>query len=168
MDCKRLLEDLVAYLDGELNTKLNTQIKEHLNTCPACQKEARLYAKTWGMLDQVPQLTLNPQLIDNIKKSLRPTWLLSWARWYKVAGLTAAAGLIIALSFYFLPDAFKANTPETTLPTKSNQVDNNDSLLDYYTELLAEYEATKDDYININGNDLETLSPYLFVDNGDF
>ncbi len=39
MDCNRCIEDLTAYLDGELNPGDSAQVQSHLKTCPSCSQE---------------------------------------------------------------------------------------------------------------------------------
>ncbi|HZX10468.1 MAG TPA: zf-HC2 domain-containing protein [Acidobacteriota bacterium] len=38
-DCKNIKKDLVAYIYNEIDEQKKSQIQEHLNSCPECQKE---------------------------------------------------------------------------------------------------------------------------------
>ncbi|MFH1227657.1 MAG: zf-HC2 domain-containing protein [Planctomycetota bacterium] len=56
MKCEKVLEELVAFLDGETDRELSGQIRRHLASCPVCSKEARLLAKTGDLLAGFPDL----------------------------------------------------------------------------------------------------------------
>lgn len=43
MDCNRCIEDLTAYLDGELGPAESAQVQSHLKGCPSCSNELRSF-----------------------------------------------------------------------------------------------------------------------------
>ncbi len=43
MDCKRCVEDLTAYLDGELGPEASAQVQSHLESCSSCSEEFRSF-----------------------------------------------------------------------------------------------------------------------------
>ena len=113
MECKEVLENLVAFLDGELDKDLNAQISRHMESCNLCTKEARLLSKTWHILDKFPELEPNEKIIRQIQEKVRainnqkPDLLLWRWRWVRIAVLSTAAGLIITLGIHFMVTGLK-------------------------------------------------------------
>lgn len=113
MECKEVLENLVAFLDGELDKDLNAQISRHMESCNLCTKEARLLSKTWHILDKFPELEPNEKVIRQIQEKVRainnqkPDLLLWRWRWVRIAVLSTAAVLIITLGIHFMVTGLK-------------------------------------------------------------
>ncbi len=52
MKCKRIIRNLPAYLDGELDEKEKQAVSQHLKTCPDCKKELAILSKQDEYLKQ--------------------------------------------------------------------------------------------------------------------
>jgi anti-sigma factor RsiW len=53
-------DDLVAYLDGELDEKSAQQVEARIGTDPAARAEADALRKTWDLLDYLPRPEPSP------------------------------------------------------------------------------------------------------------
>ena len=51
--CATIKQELVAYLDGELEAARTTEIREHVAACAGCRREADEFAAVWNTLDAV-------------------------------------------------------------------------------------------------------------------
>lgn len=51
MECKRVKENLSAFIDNELEGKKRLEIEEHLADCPVCNQEAKLLTQAWNALE---------------------------------------------------------------------------------------------------------------------
>jgi len=97
---------------------LSARIERHLESCPACNKEARLLFKAWNLLDEFPELAPREKIITGVKERLKGIdrekkvlLPVNWG-WQKVAGLAAAAVLIIVFGVCLVTDVFKTAEPE--------------------------------------------------------
>lgn len=53
-------EQLVAYLDGELDTEATRRIEELLGSSPELSQELRQLERTWDLLDRLPKAEIDP------------------------------------------------------------------------------------------------------------
>ncbi len=51
-------EELIAYLDGELDPRTSQQVEERLKSDPAYRQALTLYERSWDMLDQLERATV--------------------------------------------------------------------------------------------------------------
>ncbi|MHC4943665.1 MAG: anti-sigma factor family protein [Planctomycetota bacterium] len=98
MDCKDVIRDLPSLLYGELTEEAARPLDEHLESCPACQKEWERLKKTLSLLDQwkdvdVPLATASAGHAPDEKPypSGYPSWL-------KPLSLAIAACLLVIVT----------------------------------------------------------------------
>lgn len=60
MNCEDIKKLLLTYLEDRLPSFEKTLVKEHLLSCPVCQKEERLLKETWQWLDILEPLPPSP------------------------------------------------------------------------------------------------------------
>ena len=53
---RNLKEDLVAYLDGELDEQASQDIEQTLAQSPAARREVEALARTWKLLRVLPEV----------------------------------------------------------------------------------------------------------------
>jgi anti-sigma factor RsiW len=97
------VEELVAYLDGELDETQAQEVEAQLNVDPAARRDAESLQKAWDLLDHLPRAepspdfasrTLNSIAIQTMARSQKQQF---WSRWWpRVVGLAWAAGILIA------------------------------------------------------------------------
>lgn len=55
-DCNLIREELVAFLDGELDAARTGEVTTHLASCGACERERQALVKAWQNLELLPGL----------------------------------------------------------------------------------------------------------------
>jgi anti-sigma factor RsiW len=69
--CKRVLDDISAYLDGELEQASCRTIEQHCSTCATCSAIVEDLKKTTGLCRQLGVMPLPPAVLDRARASLR-------------------------------------------------------------------------------------------------
>ncbi len=62
MNCQRIQEDFLDYLDGQLPAAEAAQVREHLASCPVCQREWAALQEISLKLDRLPPVAPSPRL----------------------------------------------------------------------------------------------------------
>jgi Putative zinc-finger len=74
LDCSTILEDLVAYVDGEvelLGSEAATRVEAHLAVCPSCQAERDLLVRSWHALDLLDEpVETRPGWLDEVTAAI--------------------------------------------------------------------------------------------------
>ena len=74
MDCKKILQELNLYIDGELEEDLCQQLQAHLRDCDRCRIVLDTTRKTIEIYrDQTP-MDLPVDVRDRLHASLRSRW----------------------------------------------------------------------------------------------
>jgi anti-sigma factor RsiW len=71
MDCKRLLEDLNLYIDGELEQDLCRQLEQHLKGCDRCRIVLDTTRKTINLFCENQLMDLPSEVSDRLHQVLR-------------------------------------------------------------------------------------------------
>ena len=95
-------DDLVAYLDGELDEERSRALEARLSLDPAARAEAESLRKTWELLDYLPRAEPSASFTNRTLEKLavqhttavQPGRLRRWPRW--LAGMAWAAGIVVA------------------------------------------------------------------------
>jgi anti-sigma factor RsiW len=114
-------QNLVAYLDGELDEKQSRHVAELLSRSAAARLELERLQKTWDLLDYLPQpkapRSFTHQTVQRLQ-TVRLTQSIRVRRQRWLGGLSWAAALLAAgsLSFFVMqrqpPDKLPRPTPE--------------------------------------------------------
>lgn len=127
MNCIQCKEYLLEYAEGTLSASLQKQVKEHIDSCPACAQEAALFAQMTDILQDMPEVDLpdgyHTELMQKIQKEAKTVLPFPTAkrRNWKNIGLIAAAVVLIAAAggvqgIQKLRTAQDAVVAETTQP----------------------------------------------------
>ncbi len=71
MNCGDVKQLLSAYLDDELSMEQKKQVREHLDTCADCRREAEQLAEISRLLSQVPQVPLPAGFACRLHEALK-------------------------------------------------------------------------------------------------
>jgi anti-sigma factor RsiW len=101
MNCQRIEQDLVAYLDGRADPARRRQVDEHLLACPACRERALEFRALWSVLDEVPAISPSPafdaavrqRVAAEPRRASRWAWLVPSPR----LGFALTAVLVLAV-----------------------------------------------------------------------
>ena len=163
MECKNVLENLSAYLDGELDENSAQEIRQHMNACLSCRKEAKLYSQTWDLLGKVPDLKPNIESSARIREQVRRLQAGNSRKlhWLKISLLSAAACLVVALVAYIvIPQSNPSDIPAPQVEVNNVNNEEQQIKLEYYKQLLASYQTVNDEAYWC-GETTKTVSPYL-------
>ncbi len=97
--------DLVAYLDGELESSASSALEAKLSRSATARAEAEALRRTWSLLDYLPRAEPSPrfthQTLERLS-ALRPASAVGRRRWRAwVIGAGWAAALLAACSLGF-------------------------------------------------------------------
>jgi anti-sigma factor RsiW len=96
-------EELVAYLDGELDDEKSRRLEARLNRDPEARAEAEQLKRAWGMLDYLPRAQASTSFTHRTLERLAvETGEQRRSRLRYTAGLTWAAGMLLAALAGFL------------------------------------------------------------------
>jgi anti-sigma factor RsiW len=99
-------EELVAYLDGELEGKRAREVAARISLDPKVRAEAEALSRAWDLLEYLPKAepstgfthrTLERLAVTHRAPRLAPAG--RWRRWVMVLGWAAAVLLVAGLSF---------------------------------------------------------------------
>ena len=139
MSCRERIEQIGAYLDGELAGAELEELRRHLAECAECRRELAQQQKLWSLLEEASSpAEASEHLYARIlgrttrRKERRPAVrILRWA-----APLAAAATLVLAVTLWH------AGQTTTTLdPTDLAIIQNLDVL--EKLDLLEEFDTIK-------------------------
>jgi|UniRef100_A0A7C3SJE3 anti-sigma factor RsiW len=91
MKCKKVQDNLSAYLDGEVPEPLSRELEAHLQTCAECQKELawfRRLERALAALSAPAPPEIAEKIISRLQPPARPWW----------RSLSLAASLILGLT----------------------------------------------------------------------
>ena len=71
-------EELVAYLDGQLDPESARQVEQRLASEETARRRLQQLAQSWDMLDQLPTLPKATALRLNIRSSCKPSSGAEW------------------------------------------------------------------------------------------
>ena len=74
MDCKKILQELNLYIDGELEKELCQQLEAHLKHCNHCRIVLDTTKKTIEFYRNQTPLDLPKDVRDRLHASLRAQW----------------------------------------------------------------------------------------------
>jgi len=109
MNCQRCVDELTAYLDGELTPPTADEIRTHLSECGNCTREMQDLADSALFIEsRIKEIPLRPEIWNNVKAQLstmeaaQPAgsslfWLWQWP---KTAATVFAAACVLALGFW--------------------------------------------------------------------
>ena len=98
-------EQLIAYLDGELDAEAARQVEARLHQDPAARAEAEALRRTWDLLDYLPQVEPSPAFTHRTLERVTAqhvaavTTLYRRRRWRAAVGWAAVAAAAAAAGF---------------------------------------------------------------------
>lgn len=139
MNCERISNALIPYMDGRADAAKRREVEAHLAGCDACRARVEEYRKLWNVLDEVsatePSFGFDARLRARIAAEPRRNWF---------AWLVPSPRLAFATAFLVALSVWMANLPaerqETMTSEKQFQMIRDLSVLENY-EVLSNFEA---------------------------
>lgn len=124
MDCKKVQDDLSAYIDRELALAAEEDIRSHLGVCDQCTLQHAKLLKGWLALDVWEEVTPPDRMRRKILDSARPQRKAISLR----AGLSVAAVLLLVfgITVYYLGQKGRSaqDLAESPSPAQTAAVNN--------------------------------------------
>jgi len=93
MECEKVLELLMGYLDGELTDDDRAEVKRHLESCAACRKEELAYLR-------LNEMTESMEFVEPTEAEWRAHWQHIYNRLERgVAWLLLSLGAAVVLLY---------------------------------------------------------------------
>lgn len=70
MDCSRALKLMSLYIDGELNGKIENDLRQHLSTCDSCRREYDMQNSIREILIKMPPIELPADFNESLHQKL--------------------------------------------------------------------------------------------------
>lgn len=70
-ECRAILAEISAYLDGDLNEAACETIERHCATCPSCAAVVEGLKQTAGLCRQLGATPLPPVVLERARESVR-------------------------------------------------------------------------------------------------
>jgi anti-sigma factor RsiW len=106
MDCSRIREELVAYLDGELGGSRAADVRKHIEQCPACKLRSQQLAAVGAALDEVGEIEPAKDFTVRVmQKALSAPALPAVSRLKiirRLVPVAAAAAVILVLTLWLV------------------------------------------------------------------
>ena len=144
MNCKEQ-DELVAYLDGELDDARAAAIRGHLEVCGDCRKRLDLLRRSYAALEAIEPVVVPADFARRVKSRVHKRLLRIPA--YVGSVFAVAAAVLLVITFYKGPHpvaAPKAATPivANITPEVQGVVENMDVLENY--DVLSNLDMLKD------------------------
>jgi len=101
MNCEKVSQELVAYLDGRMDSAERRETEEHIASCAACRERAEQFRRVWTVMDEVPVIEPSFGFDARVRQRVAAEPTRAWWAWFAPqARLAFSAVLLIALTVW--------------------------------------------------------------------
>ncbi len=101
MNCERISNALVPYMDGRANATERREVETHLAGCDACRARVEEYRKLWNVLDEVPATEPSFGFDARLRARIAAEPRRNWFGWLVPSPrLAFTTALLVALSVW--------------------------------------------------------------------
>lgn len=101
MNCEKMSNLMVSYLDGRASAEDRSSVEAHLNACAACRERAGEFRRLWSAMGEVPEIepsfAFDARLRQRIAAQAQPRF---WAWLMPSPRLAGAVAALVALSIF--------------------------------------------------------------------
>ncbi len=117
MNCERMENRLIAYLDGKASAADRREVEAHLAACGACRTRAEEFRALWSVLDEAPPAQPSPAFDARLRARVaaEPARASVWA-W-----LAPSPRLALAVTLLAVFSVWLSSLPPTTTPVQTQQ-----------------------------------------------
>lgn len=122
MKCEKVSQELIAYLDGRMDSAERRETEEHLAGCAACRGRAEEFRRVWSVMDEVPVIEPSFGFDARVRQRVAAEPRRGWVAWFAPqARLAFSAVLLIALTVWVAKrPPSNPGTPSTTASTEQD------------------------------------------------
>jgi anti-sigma factor RsiW len=101
MKCEKVLQELIAYLDGRMDSDERRETEEHLADCAECRGRAEEFRRVFRLMEEVPVIEPSFGFDARVRQRVAAEPGRGWFRWFAPqARLAFSAVLLIALTVW--------------------------------------------------------------------
>ncbi len=145
MDCKER-EQLVAYLDGELDDAAGKALHAHLQDCPDCRKRLDILRRSYAALEAIEEVEVPADFANCVRA--RTTRRLIRVPAYAAGAVAVAAVVLLMFTLHrgattVIPPTHPTNVATAEMSAEDQAVVENIDVLEDY-DLIANLDALTD------------------------
>lgn len=144
MNCERMENRLIAYLDGRASPAERREVEAHLAACGACQTRAEEFRRLWTVLDEVPaeeaSAAFDARLRARLAAEPAPSSVWSWLVPSPRLAFAISLLLILSVLISLLPPAAPPAPPAPANSEAEFKMIKDLPVLEDY-DVLANFEA---------------------------
>ena len=119
MNCARMEERILPYVDGRLKDGERREVEKHLAACAACRRRVEEFRAVTGLLDELPRIEPSPvfDMRVHARVAAQPP-KQSWWAWLAPSPRVAFAASMLLLATVWIalrPAEQPVNTPEAEI-----------------------------------------------------
>jgi len=114
MTCNSIHNQLIGYLDGEINGDLRTEIESHLKECSHCSEFLIRLKKAFDLIEEEKQLHHDPYMFTRIMAGMEDRKPVMPGNKFRIVLQAAVSIVIIVTGIYtgiFIGDHFTKESP---------------------------------------------------------
>jgi len=137
MKCKKIHKKLIFYIDGDLSSKENKKIEEHLSSCKNC---SRLYSEMKSSMEIIQDeksIETNPYLYTRIKQQLNNINENATKPIFAIQRLKMLQPIMV--SFLIAVGIFIGVSIGNNFPLQENNIADTQTELNYINDLQQEH-----------------------------
>jgi len=101
MKCEKVSQELIAYLDGRMDSAGRRETEEHLAGCAICRQRAEEFRRVWSAMDEVPAIEPSFGFDARVRQRIAAEPRHGWFAWFAPqVRLAFSAVLLIALTVW--------------------------------------------------------------------
>jgi len=138
MNCGRMENKILPYVDGRLKERERLEMEKHLATCAACQLRVNEFRMVAGFLEELPEIA--PSAAFDVRVRARVAAeprKQGWWAWFAPSPRVAFAASMLLLATVWI--GWRNEMPQAT-PAEEAQIDQNMPVLENY-DVLSEFGA---------------------------
>lgn len=141
MNCERMENRLIAYLDGRASKPEGLEVEAHLAACTACRTRADEFRLLWNVLDEVPTEEPSPFFDTRLRARIaaEPARSSVWSWLVPSPRLVFAISLLLILSIWVSRVPERLPPPPAASDAEFRMIKDLPVLEDY--DVLANFEA---------------------------
>jgi anti-sigma factor RsiW len=145
MNCKKVEQYSIAYLDGSIDLRRRREIDAHLGECGACRERAHGFSQVWGILEEAPAIRPSPGFDAMVRARIAQEgfgrslwgWLIAPSPRLAVG---VVALLVCSVTLLMLPPAGRAPAPAASAGDAEFRMIADLPVLEDY-DVLTDFEA---------------------------
>jgi len=122
MNCEKISNALIAYLDGRASSDERFVVEAHLKLCAACQERAEEFRRLWNVMAEVPGVEPSPAFDARLRQRIADAPKPKFWGWTAPAPRFAlAVALLVALSVWVGGRQPRSVNPQNTAANSEEQ-----------------------------------------------